>query len=79
MADYDSNMIKPVDSLQNITGLAPARRRERRSRRQQLNQDNEKQQESETNESLDEQLPENVSEKWDENEENSGGGIDYRA
>jgi hypothetical protein len=36
MADFDSNMIKPVDNLQNIIGVAPARRREQRSRRQQL-------------------------------------------
>ena len=34
MENYDSNMIKPVDGLQNITGLAPARRREQRRRRQ---------------------------------------------
>ena len=36
MENYDSNMIKPVDSLQNIVGLAPTRRREQRKRRQQM-------------------------------------------
>lgn len=36
MENYDSNMIKPVDSLQNIIGVAPARRREQRRRRKQM-------------------------------------------
>jgi|WetSurMetagenome_2_1015567.scaffolds.fasta_scaffold448646_3 hypothetical protein len=43
MDNFDSNMIKPVDSLQNITGLAPARRREQRRRRQNLEYENEQQ------------------------------------
>jgi len=38
MADYDSNMIKPVQSLQNITGLSPAKRREERKHRNQSDQ-----------------------------------------
>lgn len=43
MADYDSNLIKPVESLQNISGLAPVKHREERKRRQQLHhEDNEK-------------------------------------
>lgn len=42
MADYDSNMIKPVVSLQNITGLSPAKRREERKRREQSYQEPEK-------------------------------------
>ena len=52
MENYDSNMIKPVDSLQNIAGLAPARRREQRRRRQQMgseNKEQEKKQEREEN------------------------------
>jgi hypothetical protein len=36
MADYDSNLIKPVESLGNIAGLAPAKRRRERRRRRQL-------------------------------------------
>ena len=32
MADNDFNIIKPVESLQNIAGLTPARRREERKR-----------------------------------------------
>ena len=35
MADYDSNLIKPVQSLQNIAGPAPAKRREERNSRRQ--------------------------------------------
>ena len=34
MDNYDSNMIKPIDSLQNVTGMAPTRRREQRRRKQ---------------------------------------------
>jgi hypothetical protein len=54
MADYDSNMIKPVEGLQSITGLTPAKRREERKRRQQLNQGNEEEGEQQLNESVDE-------------------------
>ena len=41
MADYDSNLIRPVKGLQNITGLTPARRREEGKRRQPFNQNEE--------------------------------------
>ena len=47
MDNFDSNMIKPVDSLQNITGLAPARRREQRRRRQNLEYESEQQKNNE--------------------------------
>lgn len=33
MAENNDNMIKPVESLQNITRLTPAKRREERRRR----------------------------------------------
>jgi hypothetical protein len=78
MADYDSNIIKPVDNLKNVTGLAPTRRREQRSRKHQLNQDNPEQQEQKQGESLDEQVPEDIRESWNENNSN-GNRIDYRA
>jgi hypothetical protein len=45
MADKDLNIVKPVDGLQNIAGLTPARRREERKRRQNLHE--KKQKESE--------------------------------
>ena len=80
MTDYESNMIKPVDGLQNVTGLAPTRRREERSRRQQLQQENENKEEQESNEPVDEQVTENPQKDLDENEKRSGNtGIDYRA
>ncbi len=34
MADSDFNAIRPVESLQNIQGLAPATRRQERGRQQ---------------------------------------------
>ena len=77
MADYDSNIIKPVDNLQNVTGLAPTRRREERSRRRKLNQDNPDQQEQ-TDESVDEQVQEEIPENQDKNDF-GGNSIDYRA
>jgi len=46
MADYNSNIIKPVESLQNITSLSPARRREEKKHRQQLNRQNKEKDES---------------------------------
>jgi hypothetical protein len=63
-------MIKPVEGLPNITGLAPAKRREERKRRQQMREQNEPRDESE----------ENGTERWPENG-NSGedGRIDYCA
>ncbi len=40
MADNDSNTIKPVESLQNIPVLTPAKRREQGKRHQQLHKGN---------------------------------------
>lgn len=77
MADYDSNIIKPVDNLQNVKGLAPTRRREERSRRQKLNQDNPEQQEQ-TEDSVDEQVQEDALENRGKNDF-GGNSIDYRA
>lgn len=36
MENYDSNMIKPVDGLQSIIALTPAKRREQRRRKQEM-------------------------------------------
>jgi len=68
MADYNSNMIKPVEGLQSITGLTPAKRREERKRRQQLHQENEEK---------DEQLMDESFEEQDLNPDSTG--IDYCA
>ncbi|MHC4570552.1 MAG: hypothetical protein ACYS0C_00550 [Planctomycetota bacterium] len=75
MADKDSNIIKPVESLQNITGLTPARRREERKRRQDLHKKQEQEIEEEPNETIDEQ---NLSDELTENE-NGQNTIDYCA
>jgi hypothetical protein len=81
MADYDSNMIKPVEGLQSITGLTPAKRRQERRRRQQLKQENEEKDEQQMDESFEEQdmnPDEELAEKrGDLNPDNIG--IDYCA
>ena len=81
MADYDSNLIKPVEGLQSITGLTPAKRNEERKRRRQLNKEN-KEDEQQSNELVDEQDMDNLSEEWTENRSGQnpdGTGIDYCA
>lgn len=81
MADYDSNMIKPVEGLQSITGLTPAKRRQERKRRQQFNKEAEEKDEQLMNESTQQDM-DNTSEAWTENPENMNSettGIDYCA
>ncbi len=75
MADYDSNMIKPVEGLQNITGLTPAKRREERKRRQQLHKENKEEDESANGK---EALSEEQTEKGNDSNPDSIG-IDYCA
>ena len=73
MADYDSNLIKPVQGLQNIAGLAPAERRKERGRRRQL---------PEESAEHDESVPddETASQERIENpDDRNDGGIDYCA
>lgn len=55
MADNDSTIIKPVESLQNIGGLKPAKRREQRKRRQSLQEENSEQFEQQPDDSSDQQ------------------------
>ena len=43
MAEIDHNIIKPVDSLHNIGGITPAKRREERKKRQNLNKQKQEQ------------------------------------
>ena len=75
MADYDSNLIKPVDSLKNISGLTPVKHREERERRQQLQHENNEKDETMQDE---ETLPEEKT--GDEKDINSNSiGIDYCA
>ncbi|MHC4259036.1 MAG: hypothetical protein ACYSTF_01295 [Planctomycetota bacterium] len=55
MADNDSNIIKPVESLHNIAGLTPANRREERRRRQNLPEQENDEFEQQSDEPIDEQ------------------------
>ncbi len=81
MADNDSNTIKPVESLQNIPVLTPAKRREQRKRRSAeggLHKGNKEHSEQEQNNLADEQdLDVELTEN--ENDQSASGGIDYCA
>lgn len=78
MTNYESNMIKPVDGLHNITGVSPTRRREQRSRRHNLHKENEDEQQ--LNESVDEQATENPPKDREDNGNHSQNNrIDYQA
>lgn len=74
MADYDSHMIKPVQGLQNIAGLAPAKRRKERNRRKQLHEKSKEQDESA--EDKDTTSPQ---ERAEDKNERESRGIDYCA
>jgi hypothetical protein len=75
MADYDSNLIKPVDGLKNITGMDPVKHREERKRRQQLDHGDEEQ--DETTQEQDSSPQKKAGSKIDINSD--GTGIDYCA
>ena len=77
MADNNHNIIKPVESLQNIASLTPAKRREKRKKRQNLHEQENRQREfaeDELNESIEENIDSEIAE--DDQDEHS---IDYRA
>jgi len=75
MAEYDSNLIKPVEGLKNITALTPVKHREERKHRQQSNQENEEIDESAQDR---ETLPEEQTGK-DSDINSNDIGIDYCA
>jgi hypothetical protein len=80
MADNDSNTIKPVESLQNIPVLTPAKRREQRKHSQQTHRENKEDSEQQQNSLLDEQdLGDEFNENENENDRPASGGIDYCA
>jgi hypothetical protein len=56
MADNNYNIIKPVENLQNIRGLTPAKRREERKRRQNQQEQNEEEREQQSDETTEEGL-----------------------
>jgi hypothetical protein len=80
MADYNSNMIKPVEGLQSITGMTPAKRRKKR--KQQLDRKNEEKDEQQMDESFEQQDMENPDEELAEKRDDlnpDNTGIDYCA
>lgn len=68
MEYYDTNMIKPVESLDNITGISASRRRQERKRKQQFRQKNQ------NDEQVQSKTPKAPDEYVSDNE-----GIDYIA
>ena len=73
MADYDSNLIKPVQGLQNIGSLSPAKRREERKRRRQIPEESAEYEESTIEE---EATPQ---ERVEDMDDQGDSGIDYCA
>lgn len=73
MVDYDSNLIKPVEGLRNIAGLAPAKRRKEGGRRRQLPAESAEHDESVPD---DETTPQ---EEIENPEDRNSDGIDYCA
>jgi len=78
MADNNSNMVRPVEGLQNIVGLKPAKRRQQRKRRQNQHEYN-----APTDQNQSEQTDEQAAGGKTDNKENvddsDGIRIDYRA
>jgi len=75
MADYDSNIIKPVEGLQNVAGITGARDREQKKRRQHLLDENTENPQRERRKSTDKQ---NIRKKVGKNESDRDA-IDYCA
>ncbi len=73
--DNDYNTIKPVEGLQNITGLSPTRRREERKRRRNAPFEDSEESEQDLSEST-EQTTGGSESTGDEKDKHS---IDYRA
>ncbi|UCC23583.1 MAG: hypothetical protein JSW23_05890 [Planctomycetota bacterium] len=79
MADNDSSIIKPVESLQNIGTLKPVKRREERKRRQYLQEQKSEQFEQQPDDSADQQNLAGQSADQQANGNPDDTGIDYCA
>ena len=82
MAENDFNMVKPVESLQNIPGLSPAKRREERKRRQNTSGQKKEDSEQQPAEFIEESelSGESAYDTKDvKNQSQDDAGIDYRA
>jgi len=76
MADSDYNVIKPVESLQTIQGIAPAKRRQERKQRQDAPNEHHEETETETETEAERNDAEATETVHDEDDPHS---IDYRA
>jgi hypothetical protein len=74
MADYDSNLIKPVQSLQNIAGLAPSKRRKDRTPRRKSNEKG-----KEKDDPIEDEKTTSPQERAQGKIDRDDGGIDYCA
>ena len=74
MADSDTNLIKPVQGLQNIAGLDPAKRRKDRNRRRQSHEKG-----KERDELAKDAEAASPQDRAEDKDEKDGGGIDYCA
>ena len=74
MADYDSNLIKPVQGLQNIAGLAPAKRRKDRNPRRKSNEKG-----KEKDDPIEDEKTTSPQERAEGKIDRGDGGIDYCA
>ncbi len=77
MADNDFNIIKPVENLQNVGALTPAKRREERKKRQNLHEKNNRQRPLPENEP-DESAAEDIDSEIADNDQEQHS-IDYCA
>jgi hypothetical protein len=79
MADNDSSIIKPVESLQNIGNLTPTKRREQRKRRQDLQKQDKQPSEQQPDDSGGEQNLTGQPTEDQTRRNSDGSGIDYCA
>ena len=77
MADNDYNIIKPVETLQNVESLAPAKYRQGKKKQQSLHEQNDQRRKLVENE-LKESTEKDIGSKINENDRDRHS-IDYRA
>lgn len=78
MPDGDFNLVKPVDALGNITGLAPVKRREQRNQKREKDRNKEKREPTIDEEIIQQDADDTAAESQNTNKQKKGG-IDYCA
>ncbi|GAG33049.1 unnamed protein product [marine sediment metagenome] len=79
MAENDYNIIKPVESLQNIRNLNSVKRREEQKKRQNLHEQNDQETEEELDQETDEKITDPEPAENKEPSDPDSTGIDYCA